>query len=206
MDPKTNFRLILYQTELERFKFLVRSFLRARIAKVRFRFSFLFAVVCLSCTVAHFLCLETLLPWSREGSCREMLDECMFEADLDSFQIDKHPLHILTTPETLAYLSRPERQYLEQHQALLSQHYAASFLSSFPPQLQRLDDKAGGISMIDTPDLDTAVFCRVLRDIGVVSVGGVDEDREVEMKRGDVLVVRWRVVRERVLAGDIELI
>ena len=34
MDPKTNFRLIILQTELERFKFLVRSFLRARIAKV----------------------------------------------------------------------------------------------------------------------------------------------------------------------------
>lgn len=36
MDPKTNFRLIVIQTELERFKFLVRSFLRARIAKVFF--------------------------------------------------------------------------------------------------------------------------------------------------------------------------
>lgn len=35
MDPKANFRLIVIQTELERFKFLVRSFLRARIAKVR---------------------------------------------------------------------------------------------------------------------------------------------------------------------------
>ena len=34
LDPKTNFRLIILQTELERFKFLVRSFLRARIAKV----------------------------------------------------------------------------------------------------------------------------------------------------------------------------
>ena len=34
MDPKTGFRLIVVQTELERFKFLVRSFLRARIAKV----------------------------------------------------------------------------------------------------------------------------------------------------------------------------
>lgn len=34
IDPKTNFRLIIIQTELERFKFLVRSFLRARIAKV----------------------------------------------------------------------------------------------------------------------------------------------------------------------------
>ncbi len=35
MDPKTNFSLIIVQTELERFKFLVRSLLRARIAKVR---------------------------------------------------------------------------------------------------------------------------------------------------------------------------
>lgn len=35
MDPKTNFALIVIQTELERYKFLVRSFLRARMAKVR---------------------------------------------------------------------------------------------------------------------------------------------------------------------------
>ncbi len=34
MDPRTNFRLIIFQTELERFKYLIRSFLRARIAKV----------------------------------------------------------------------------------------------------------------------------------------------------------------------------
>ena len=33
-DPKTNFCLIILQTELERFKFLVRSFLRTRIVKV----------------------------------------------------------------------------------------------------------------------------------------------------------------------------
>ena len=34
ISPKTNFKLIIIQTELERFKFLVRSFLRARIKKV----------------------------------------------------------------------------------------------------------------------------------------------------------------------------
>jgi GINS complex subunit 4 len=34
MDPKTNFALIVLQTELERYKFLVRSYLRVRIAKV----------------------------------------------------------------------------------------------------------------------------------------------------------------------------
>ncbi|KAF2088413.1 GINS complex, Sld5 component [Saccharata proteae CBS 121410] len=152
MDPKTNFRLILIQTELERFKFLVRSFLRARIAK-----------------------------------------------------IDRYPLHMLES-STLAYLSQSETQYLRSHQALLSSHYAASFLSQFPAQLQRLDDRAGGISMVDTPDLDTVVFCRILRDAGAVPVGGIEEEREVEMKRGDVLIVRWKVIRHRVASGDIELI
>lgn len=34
MDPKANFALIVIQTELERYKYLVRSYLRARIAKV----------------------------------------------------------------------------------------------------------------------------------------------------------------------------
>lgn len=34
MDPKTNFALIVIQTELERYKYIVRSYLRARIAKV----------------------------------------------------------------------------------------------------------------------------------------------------------------------------
>ncbi|KAK2623931.1 hypothetical protein QTJ16_006565 [Diplocarpon rosae] len=34
MDPKTNFSLIVIQTEVERWKFLVRSYLRARIAKI----------------------------------------------------------------------------------------------------------------------------------------------------------------------------
>lgn len=33
-DPSANFKLVIVQTELERFKFLVRSLLRARIAKV----------------------------------------------------------------------------------------------------------------------------------------------------------------------------
>jgi len=34
-DPTANFKLVIVQTELERVKFLVRSLLRARIAKVR---------------------------------------------------------------------------------------------------------------------------------------------------------------------------
>ncbi|EUC33281.1 hypothetical protein COCVIDRAFT_112949 [Bipolaris victoriae FI3] len=159
MDPKTNFTLIIIQTELERFKFLVRSFLRARIKK-----------------------------------------------------IDTHPLHIsaqhtssLDTPTPL--LSPAEHQYLTSHQALLASHYASSFLSQFPASLQRLDDTTGGISMVDKPDEDKAVFVRALRDVGEIFVEGTD--RRFEMKRGDVWVVRWSAVRRWCVGcgtGDVELI
>ncbi|KAH7091194.1 hypothetical protein FB567DRAFT_558177 [Paraphoma chrysanthemicola] len=159
MDPKTSFKLIIIQTELERFKFLVRSFLRARIKK-----------------------------------------------------IDSHPLHVQAqhtasadTPQPL--LSSSEYQYLTSHQSLLSTHYSSSFLGQFPASLQRLDDTTGGISMIDKPDEDKAVFARALRDVGDITVEGTD--RRFEMKRGDVWVVRWSAIKQWAVGagtGDVELI
>ncbi|KAF2876799.1 hypothetical protein BDV95DRAFT_483245 [Massariosphaeria phaeospora] len=156
MDPKANFKLIIIQTELERFKFLVRSFLRARINKIH-----------------------------------------------------THPLHILNghtehSASALPLLAPSEYQYLMSHQALLSQHYASSFLSQFPASLQKLDDTTGGISMIDKPDEDAAVFCRCLRDVGEILVEGTDI--RFEMTRGDVYVVRWSAIRGFVKSGDAELI
>ena len=181
MDPKTNFKLIIIQTELERFKFLVRSFLRTRIKKVRL-----------------------LLSLCRPISVKTHTNTTP--------QIDTHPLHIqsqhaasLDTPFPL--LSPSEHQYLTSHQALLSSHYTSSFLSQFPASLQRLDDTTGGISMVDKPDEDKAVFVRALRDVGEIFVEGTD--RRFEMKRGDVWVVRWSAVKAWCVGsgtGDVELI
>ena len=151
-DPKANFRLIITQTELERFKFLVRCFLRARIAK-----------------------------------------------------IDAHALHHLTDPTTKARLSSSELQYATAHTSLLHAHYHSSFLSQFPASLQKMDDTAGGISMVEGPDVDKAVFVRALKDVEEpVYVEGTDT--AFEMRRGDVVVVRWSAIRELVMAGDAELI
>jgi GINS complex subunit 4 len=150
MDPKTNFKLIVLQTELERFKFLVRSLLRSRIAK-----------------------------------------------------IDAHPLHY-STMDDKSLLSNDEVQYLSHHQSLLSQHYHSSFLGGFPQALRRLDDTAGGISMVERPDMDKAIFVRVLKDCGEVRVEGTDV--RAEFRRGDVWVVRWSAVREKVLDGDVEVV
>jgi len=115
-------------------------------------------------------------------------------------KIDAHAAHYRDS----AFLSADEARYLRAHQALLGAHYAAGFLAQFPPALQRLDDTAGGISMVDAPDADKAVFCRALRDVGVVAVEGTDV--RCDMRRGDVWVIRWSAVRNAVLAGDVELI
>ena len=67
-----------------------------------------------------------------------------------------------------------------------------------------MDDTAGGISMIDQPDLDEAVFVRALSDVPEIMVVGTDI--AFEMRRGDIFVVRWSAVREAVEQGKAELI
>ncbi|KAF3911877.1 hypothetical protein AA313_de0209886 [Arthrobotrys entomopaga] len=151
LDPRANFQLIIIQTELERVKFLIRSYLRTRIAK-----------------------------------------------------IDKHALHILSTPTLRHLLSPSEQTYLKTHQALLNELYLSSFLKNFPENLRRLDDSAGGISMVEEPDLDSAVFLRVVRDVDIEIAWEGGET--VPMRAGDVYVIRYSAVKEAVKKGDVELI
>lgn len=178
MDPKTNFALIVIQTELERAKYIVRSYLRARIAKVSY------VLHCCSCR-AH--------------------EADMITRPCGQLQIDKHTLHYLSTPTMRARLSETELAYATRHQAMLHNHYLSSFLSSFPPNLQNLNDTAGNISMIDTPDLDTAVFIRLLRGC-LVEGRGLDEDGSMNGKDGDILILRWSDAKPLVDAGDAELV
>ncbi|RMZ21800.1 hypothetical protein D0859_14186 [Hortaea werneckii] len=179
MDAKSNFTLVILQTELERFKFLVRSFIRSRIAKVR--------------------------PDSTACNLPAIAKQ--------NFKIDKYPHHYRALaleqqaePTVQPVLSHVEQQYLQQHQSILAGHIHSAFLSSFPSQLQKLDDTAGGISMVDKPDEDGAVFCRVLRDAGEVDIHSEEGTSEVELKRGDVWILRWSAVRDAVVRGDVELI
>ena len=59
--------------------------------------------------------------------------------------------------------------------------------------------------MVEGPDVDRAVFVRALKDVDeTIEVEGTDIG--FEMHKGDILVVRWSTVRERVEAGEAELI
>jgi GINS complex subunit 4 len=120
-------------------------------------------------------------------------------------QIDKHTLHYLSTPSLRSRLSPSEISFATRHQTLLHEHYLSSFLQSFPPQLRNLDDTAGGISMIDAPELDTAVFIRALKDCLVETRGRGAVDM-VEALTGEVLITKWADVKPLVLRGDAELV
>lgn len=121
------------------------------------------------------------------------------------FQIDKHALFILKTGSLCSRLSLSELQYAKTHQSILEAHYHSSFLGQFPTSLQKLDDTAGGISMVEQPEVDKAVFLRALRHIDApIFVEGTDMG--FQMKKGDIYVVRWSAIREIVLDGDAELI
>lgn len=98
-----------------------------------------------------------------------------------------------------------ELGYMKSHLALMNNHYLASFLKNFPENLRRLDDTVGRLSMVDEPDMDSAVFCKVNRDVDTeITIRGTDA--AFELKRGEVLVVRYSAIRELVGNGDVELI
>lgn len=60
--------------------------------------------------------------------------------------------------------------------------------------------------MVDKPEEDSAVFCRVLRDPSNVEIQGEAATTDVELRRGDIWVLRWSAVSEAVRRGDVELI
>ena len=60
--------------------------------------------------------------------------------------------------------------------------------------------------MVETPDLDAAVFCRVVKDVeDTISFPGT-ETEDAMLKKGDVMVVRYSAVRMYIKKGDVELI
>lgn len=59
--------------------------------------------------------------------------------------------------------------------------------------------------MIDVPDLETAVFIRLLKDT-LVEGHGTDMDGTLDGKNGDVVILRWSDAKSLVESGRAEVI
>lgn len=114
----------------------------------------------------------------------------------------------ISTVDNVSPLSEQESSFVHAHQTLLAGHYGGSFMGSFPRTLRRLDDNAGGTSMVQGPETKEVVFARCLGVEVPVFVGGEDGEEEVgvTMRMGDVWVVRWEGIRKAWERGEVELL
>ncbi|KAK2777665.1 GINS complex subunit [Emmonsiellopsis sp. PD_33] len=213
-NPTLNLTLSILQSDLSRTQYLLRSLLRQRLAKLT-KYS------------AYYLLLSPPLPPHPVSSSSDDPSSSPAASSQQQQQLSQstfntptphNPYHNQnqTHPTTTTPLLSPqESTFLHTHQSLLTAHYNASFLSSFPPQLRRLDDNAGGISMVQAPEGKEVVFVRCLAE-EVRVVIPVEEDGDAasyreeiagrRMRRGEVWVVRWEGVKGAWGRGEVEVL
>ncbi|KAF9207232.1 GINS complex subunit [Haplosporangium sp. Z 27] len=161
LDPTSDTLMIisiLYQTELERVKFVLRSYLRTRISKF----------------------------------CEYLLSN---------------------EDKKLERLSTAEKDYAQNYSRATRQHYHSSFLSSLPQSLQLQNDvvfdrklsmaKTSPVRLVSKPNLDEAVFCRVIAEIGDYQI---DDGEELYLEPGQTFIFRYGAIRSLLEEGKIELI
>lgn len=107
-------------------------------------------------------------------------------------------------------------RYLKNYGELLEHHMRKSVLNHLPKggNWDTLDEP----NMIDAPNLDTYVFCRILetveldnhKDLNLANQDDDDDDddddRIQEHPSGSYLFVRYAVIRDEVLAGKAQLL
>lgn len=123
-----------------------------------------------------------------------------------------------TTPSSLTIKKQTKQtmwqiNYLRQYGELVEKHYRRTVLNHLPKEAwKKLDEP----EMIDSPNLEEFVFCRVLEriqidireeNLGEDEDGGGDMiDTIQEHEAGAVLIVMYKSIRELVLDGKVELL
>ncbi|KAJ9284404.1 hypothetical protein DTO021C3_8049 [Paecilomyces variotii] len=187
-NPTLNLKLSILQTDLSRTQYLIRSFLRQRLSKLT-KYSM------------HYL---LLISPPRDSQQQQQSTQSTTAQPEDS--IPDPSTAIDTSP-----LSRQEAAFIHAHQNLLAEHYGLSFMASFPPRLRRLDDNAGGTSMVQAPDTKEIVFVRCLvEEVSILipadEAAGFEEEYGTTMHMGEVWVVRWEGIKKSWERGEVEIL
>ena len=145
-DPKTSeeehFKLQLVSTEVERVKYLVRSYLRCRLDKVRTSSDVSIAAIeVYTNPSSNVVCLGGTVFSSYHTHTRRALTPIRTGADTCKAVRTRYDFDI--SYKLLIAGLRPRR-----YTALLHQHFSSSVLNSLPEWLRRMDDVGNdGLSM-----------------------------------------------------------
>lgn len=120
-------------------------------------------------------------------------------------KIEKHARFIQSNPLVQRRLSTKELEYLKQYVTMMDTCFGELFLNKLPAPLRNLSetDTGTGLSMVEQPDLDRYVFVRVNADVGPHTLEGGDE---ADLRKGDVVIIRYRHVQSLLLGGVVQLL
>ncbi|CDS08152.1 hypothetical protein LRAMOSA02100 [Lichtheimia ramosa] len=152
-NPQRKFISMLFQNEIERIKFVVRSYLRTRLYKIE------------KCTL-----------------------EILRRANQDD--------NILSPQETA---------YARRYQELLESHNHDSFLHLMPAGQHKQDEKVADYDMVVRANMEAPVFIRVRENCGPVQLDQRDEETTM-LEKDDIYILRYNVIRDMLLGGNVELI
>ncbi|PIA18614.1 GINS complex, Sld5 component [Coemansia reversa NRRL 1564] len=120
-------------------------------------------------------------------------------------KIEKYALHYTREPRYRDRLSQSELDYAKGFVALEEKHMRRSFLDQLPPHLRALDETTtNGLEMVPKPDVDSAVFCRVRTTVGEFQFDASEDP--ILMKRTNIFITRYSIIRDLLEDGKVELI
>ena len=120
-------------------------------------------------------------------------------------KITRHAKYILSSGEMMSKLSKAEAELVVVPYVNLKEtHLKTAFLNDLPGKFQGVSDNTGSDpSMIDSPNLDEYVFCRVLDDIGTLRVS---DDQDLELNVGDIYALRYSTIQGLLLQEKLHLV
>ena len=146
-------------------------------------------------------------------------------ADLTRTRLAKIENHALHNRDLVDRMSADEVEYLKTYGGLVERHFNRTVLNAMPKEAWR---KLNEPDMIDSPDLDAYVFCKVLETVEIDSSTGdkkkkarssarddddSDDDDDDEMGNsiqehtaGSFLIARYATIQKHVLEGRIVLL
>ncbi|PVU90634.1 hypothetical protein BB559_001000 [Furculomyces boomerangus] len=151
-DYQKSFESMILQTDVERTKYLIRSYLRARIQKI-----------------------ENNLMW------------------------------YATVTEASKNLSVYELEYAKGLANATKKYYNNAFLGNMPQSLQAVDGvDLEGLSLVTEPNYNSAVFCRILKDVGeyqLTTSGDV-----IQMEKNNIFITSYKNVSGLIVSGNAQLL
>eukprot|EP00775_Hariotina_reticulata_P007437 gene7437-7646_t len=115
--------------------------------------------------------------------------------------------YLLDNAEARERLSPQERLYSSNFFVVLGRHLKASVLDELPhhyASLVKRYEAEADKKLLDKPDLNKYVFCKVLQDCGQVADG--PDGQTAELRKGDMMVIKYTTVAALVQAGQVCLV